>query len=532
MIFKTDYLIIGNGIAGSLLALEIASRGQVILICKDGPKEGNNTFYAQGGIAAVLPGSQDTDEKHVNDTLAAGDGLCDRDVVSRMVSCGAPVIETLSRYGVLFEKKGEDYRLSREGAHSENRILFYKDITGREIQGKLLNRVREHPNIIFMPYHFAIDLIMEYKMKSMKSDRKRCWGAYVYDKKNNEVLAIGARKTFLATGGAGKIYLYTSNPDTATGDGIAMAYRAGAVIRNMEFMQFHPTTLYHPYAKNFLISEAVRGEGGILKDENGKPFMHRYHPLKSLAPRDIVARAMDAEMKRSGADHLYLDISMKPMDFIIERFPNIYKKCLEYNIDITKEMIPVVPAAHYTCGGIRAGVDGQTDIENLYALGETACTGFHGANRLASNSLLEGAAMAILAAENVRREEEMLQVPDPDPWESPTTLKHENIFINHNWDELRRTMWNFVGIVRSEKRLDAALKRILLIRDEIREFYYANPLSVNLIEMRNIIINALITVRSAQWRKESRGIHYMIDYTGKNEAFKDRYTDFTKKELE
>ncbi len=392
--------------------------------------------------------------------------------------------------------------------------------------------MREHPNIIFMPYHFAIDLIMEYKMRSVKSDRKRCWGAYVYNKQTNEVLAVGARKTFLATGGAGKIYLYTSNPDTATGDGIAMAYRAGAVIRNMEFMQFHPTTLYHPYAKNFLISEAVRGEGGILKDENGEPFMHRYHHLKSLAPRDIVARAMDTEMKRSGADHLYLDISMKPGDFIRERFPNISGKCLEYNIDITKEMIPVVPAAHYTCGGIRAGINGQTDIENLYALGETACTGFHGANRLASNSLLEGGAMALLAAETVRREKKGPAVPELDPWESPTTPKHENVFINHNWDELRRTMWNFVGIVRSEKRLDAALKRVLLIRDEIREFYYANPLSVNLIEMRNIIINALITVRSAQWRKESRGIHYMIDFPGKSEHFRDRYTDFTKKELE
>ena len=532
MIFKTDYLIIGNGIAGSLLDLEVASRGQVILLCKDGPEEGNNTYYAQGGIAAVLPGGQDSEDKHVRDTLTAGDGLCDQDVVSRMVKCAPSVIEALAGHGVLFERSGGHYRLSREGAHSENRILFYKDITGREIQRKLLKKVREHPNIIFMPYHFAIDLIMEYKMRSVKSDRKRCWGAYVYNKQTNEVLAVGARKTFLATGGAGKIYLYTSNPDTATGDGIAMAYRAGAVIRNMEFMQFHPTTLYHPYAKNFLISEAVRGEGGILKDENGEPFMHRYHHLKSLAPRDIVARAMDTEMKRSGADHLYLDISMKPGDFIRERFPNISSKCLEYNIDITKEMIPVVPAAHYTCGGIRAGINGQTDIENLYALGETACTGFHGANRLASNSLLEGGAMALLAAETVRREEKGPAVPELDPWESPTTPKHENVFINHNWDELRRTMWNFVGIVRSEKRLDAALKRVLLIRDEIREFYYANPLSVNLIEMRNIIINALITVRSAQWRKESRGIHYMIDFPGKSEHFQDRYTDFTKKELE
>jgi len=311
-----------------------------------------------------------------------------------------------------------------------------------------------------------------------------------------------------------------------------MAYRAGAVIRSMEFMQFHPTTLYHPYAKNFLISEAVRGEGAILKDGQGRPFMEKYHELKSLAPRDIVARAMDNEMKRSGDDHLYLDISMKPRAFIKERFPNIYEKCLSFNIDITRDMIPVVPAAHYTCGGIKADLNGTTGIENLYALGETACTGFHGANRLASNSLLEGAGMALLAAQKIAIEELADSIPDIDPWKSPTTPRHENVFINHNWDELRRTMWNFVGIVRSEKRLEAALKRIMMIREEIRDFYYANPLSVNLIELRNIIINALITVKAAQWRKESRGIHYMMDYPEKSDHYKNRYSDLTKKELE
>ena len=532
MIFKTDFLIIGNGIAGSLLALEIASHGQVILLCKDDPQEGNNTYYAQGGIAAVLPGNDDTAEKHMADTLMAGDGLCDKNAVSQMVQSAPQIIETLLKYGVVFEKSNCHFKLGREGAHSEKRILFYKDMTGKEIQSKLLSRVKAHPNILFLPYHFAIDLLMERKMSSTPSEGKRCWGAYVYNKTNNEVFAIGAKKTFLASGGAGKIYLYTSNPDTATGDGIAMAYRAGAVIRSMEFMQFHPTTLYHPYAKNFLISEAVRGEGAILKDGQGCPFMEKYHELKSLAPRDIVARAMDNEMKRSGDDHLYLDISMKPRAFIKERFPNIYEKCLSFNIDITRDMIPVVPAAHYTCGGIKADLNGTTGIENLYALGETACTGFHGANRLASNSLLEGAGMALLAAQKIAIEELADSIPDIDPWKSPTTPRHENVFINHNWDELRRTMWNFVGIVRSEKRLEAALKRIMMIREEIRDFYYANPLSVNLIELRNIIINALITVKAAQWRKESRGIHYMMDYPEKSDHYKNRYSDLTKKELE
>ncbi len=529
MLVTTDYLIIGSGIAGGLLAMEMSSMGQVILICKDEPLE-TNTLYAQGGIAAVVDKSDDSFEMHYNDTLIAGDGLCDEKVVMDIISSAPYAVESLEKYGVEFDGKAGKYLLGREGAHQKNRILFHRDCTGREIQNQLYKSIKNNPNIILMHHCCAIDLIMEYKLSSMDSDAKRCWGAYVFDRKNGTVLSIGARKTILATGGAGKTYLYTSNPDTATGDGIAMAYRAGATVSGMEFMQFHPTTLYHPYAKNFLISEAVRGEGGILKDASGNTFMEKYHEMKSLAPRDIVARAIDTEMKLSGEDCVFLDITMRPSSFVKERFPNIHKKCLEYNIDITKEMIPVVPAAHYTCGGVNAEVNGRTDIENLYAVGETACTGFHGANRLASNSLLEGSVMALKAAEDLKRQDPAVKVPSLDIWESPTVEKHENVMVNNDWDELRRTMWNFVGIVRSDMRLRLAMRRVEMIQEEIREFYYKNPLSVNLLEMRNLIINSRLTVMASSWRKESRGIHYTLDYPEKDPAFASLRSQMNKRE--
>jgi len=528
MRIKTDFLIIGSGIAGMMASLELSKSGKVILVSKDDVLEAN-TYYAQGGIASVKDFKNDSKDKHIKDTLFAGDGLCDKSVVETIIDNSERVIEKLESYGVDFDKNNNSFVLTREGGHSENRVLHHKDTTGKEIQEKVFKRVKNDPNIIVLSNHFAADLIMEYKLSKMDSDKRTCWGAYVYDKKENQVIAVGAKKTILATGGAGKVYLFTSNPDIATGDGIAMAFRAGAEIQNMEFMQFHPTTLYHPYAKNFLISEAVRGEGGILKNYNKEAFMEKYHEMKSLAPRDIVARSMDTEMKNSGVDHLYLDITMKSEDFIKNRFPNIYKKCEEFNIDITKEMIPVVPAAHYNCGGIKTDINGKTGIGNLYAIGETACTGFHGANRLASNSLLEGGVMALFSAESIKNGDyNDLHIPELDNWQSPVTRKHENVIINNNWDELRRTMWNFVGIVRSDKRLNYALKRIDLIEEEIREFYYANPVSTNLLEMRNLIINAKIIIKAAMWRKESRGIHYTLDYTQKKKSFKDKNSTFKK----
>ncbi len=529
MIIKTDFLIIGSGISGALLALELSAIGQVIVVCKDSPTD-TNTYYAQGGIAAVMDLSDDNYDSHYDDTLAAGDGLCKGDVVRAIIESAPAAVERLERYGVNFEKTGRGYKKSREGAHSRNRILYYRDTTGREIEEKLYANIAGNPNIILMPQCCAIDLIMEYNLSSVPNGGNRCWGAFVYDKKHDTVISIGAGKTILATGGAGRTYLYTSNPDSATGDGIAMAYRAGATISGMEFMQFHPTTLFHPYAKNFLVSEAVRGEGGILKNGDGRTFMEKYHELKSLAPRDIVARAIDTEMKLSGEDCVYLDITMKSEIFLRERFPNIYKKCLEYNIDITKDMIPVVPAAHYTCGGIKARVDGVTDIENLMAIGETACTGFHGANRLASNSLLEGAVMAMKAYETLSGYRDGRNVPKLDPWEYPTAKRYENVIINHDWDELRRTMWNFVGIVRSDKRLDAAMKRIDMINEEVKEFYTKNPLSLNLLEMRNLIINSRLTVAAAKWRRESRGIHFTLDYPEKVDSYAGLTSDMNKKD--
>ena len=456
-----DYLVLGSGIAGLTFALKVAPRGRVAIVTKKDRAE-SNTNYAQGGIASVTS-KEDSFELHVRDTLAAGAGLCKESVVRTIVEEGPARIAELIELGMKFSERdapgedgGRELDLGKEGGHSKRRILHAKDVTGREIERALLDAVARQPNIQIFENHIAIDLITSQKLGYVGENR--CLGAYVFDKKADRVWTFAAPVTLLATGGCGKVYLYTTNPDIATGDGVAMAYRAGAAIANMEFVQFHPTCLYHPKAKSFLISEAVRGEGGVLKTLDGMEFMDACHPLKSLAPRDIVARAIDSEMKKTGADYVLLDITHKPAKFIIERFPNIYQTCLRYGIDITKEPIPVVPAAHYQCGGVVTNVDGETDIAGLYAVGEVACTGLHGANRLASNSLLEALVCAHRAAEKV-----IAHPPADDGFENsaagnPATRTNpdELVVVSHNWDEIRRLMWDYVGIVRTNKRLQRA----------------------------------------------------------------------------
>src|SRR5471030_2797405 len=459
-----DYLVLGSGIAGLTFALKVAPRGRVAIVTKKDRAE-SNTNYAQGGIASVTS-KEDSFELHVRDTLEAGAGLCKENVVRTIVEEGPARIQELIELGMKFSERdapsedgGKELDLGREGGHSKRRILHAKDVTGHEIESALLDAISKQPNISIFENHLAIDLITSQKLGYVGENH--CLGAYVFDKKNNRVETFSAPVTLLATGGCGKVYLYTTNPDIATGDGVAMAYRAGASIANMEFVQFHPTCLYHPKAKSFLISEAVRGEGGVLKNLAGKEFMDGVHLLKSLAPRDIVARAIDSEMKKSGADHVLLDITHKPAKFIIERFPNIYQTCLRYGIDITREPIPVVPAAHYQCGGVVTNVDGETDIAGLYAVGEVACTGLHGANRLASNSLLEALVCAHRAA--LRAIQQQGQEPEPPvpPWQSAKASNaDELVVVSHNWDQIRRLMWDYVGIVRTNKRLRRAQSRI------------------------------------------------------------------------
>jgi len=514
--YQFDFLVIGSGIAGLCFAIKAGRFGSVALLSKRDRTEGN-TFYAQGGIAAVTS-KDDSIENHVRDTLEAGAGLCKEEVVKTIVSEGPLRIRELIEWGVHFTERegmdtnnGPEYDLGQEGGHSKRRILHVDDATGRELVRVLTSVADQNPNIKFFEHHFAIDLITTIKLGWDMPNR--CIGAYVLDCKTKTIKTFLAPVVVLATGGSGKVYLYTSNPDVATGDGVAMAYRAGARIANMEFVQFHPTCLYHPKAKSFLISEALRGEGAVLKSIDGEQFMHRYHPRAELAPRDVVARAIDSEMKRTGADYVLLDITHKPAPYIMKRFPTIYKTCLEYGIDITKEPIPVVPAAHYQCGGVLADVNGVTDIPGLYAIGEVACTGLHGANRLASNSLLEGIVCGHRAAMHAAKSErEPITKPVP-PWEcGKAQYPEETIVVSHNWEELRRCMWDYVGIVRTNRRLDRAKKRIVMILEEINEYYWDFFVTPDLLELRNIATLAAIIAESAMSRKESRGLHYNVDY--------------------
>lgn len=505
-----DIAIIGSGLAGMTLALHLADTQQVALITKAALTDGSSQ-WAQGGIAAVLD-THDTTEEHIQDTLIAGAHLCDEYATRFIVENARSAIEWLINMGVPFTKDNKHetgFHLTREGGHSHRRIIHAADATGAAVIATLAKKVRAHPNITLLEEHISVDLITGNKIGETSN---RCYGVYVLDKKADKVRTIAADFTILATGGAGKVYLYTTNPDTATGDGIAMGWRAGCRVANMEFIQFHPTCLYHPHAKSFLITEAVRGEGGILKLANGKRFMPDHDPRAELAPRDTVARAIDFEMKKHGVDCVYLDISYKPEQFLLEHFPNIYARCKELGIDITKEPIPVVPAAHYTCGGLMTDTQGQTDLPNLYAVGEVACTGLHGANRLASNSLLECLVIGRASAQHILQQSKPKRRKLPIWDDSKVTDPDELVVLSHNWDELRRFMWDYVGIVRTNKRLARAQHRITLLKDEINEYYQNFHVNNDLLELRNLVETADLIVRSAFERKESRGLHYSNDY--------------------
>lgn len=514
--YECDILIIGSGLAALSQALKLADdfssqKIKITLMTKDSIKMANSAM-AQGGIAAVSD-SGDSFESHIKDTMTAGAGLNDIEAVRNVVYQAPDRIQDLKKWGVQF-----DNDITREGGHSARRIFHFEDQTGAEIQRKLLQKVAEHPNITVFENTFAIDLIVNKQADPTFIGKTQIIGVYALDKTTNQVNVFSAKTTILATGGAGKVYLYTSNWSGATGDGIAMAYRAGARVANLEFMQFHPTCLYHNESRNFLITEAMRGEGGELVTADGTPFMKKYHPLGSLAPRDIVARSIDAEMKKSGAVCVYLDITHKPADFIKSHFPTIYSKCLEFGIDITKQPIPVVPAAHYLCGGVLADINGKTDLEGLYAIGEVSCTGLHGANRLASNSLLECLAMSHNASQEIHKNwaqtvASFELTKTPKPWEKPDqTNSDEMIVITHMWDEIRRMMWNYVGIVRSTKRLERAQHRMQNILEEVKEYYSHMKIHSDILELRNIAIVADLTVQCALKRKESIGIHYSLDY--------------------
>ena len=504
---KFDVLIIGSGLAGQSAALRLAPYCRVALVSKRS-LEDSASGWAQGGIAAVLD-SQDSIEAHIRDTLIAGAWLNDEKATRHVVENGRRVIDWLIEQGVPFTKDSAGYHLTREGGHSARRVIHVADATGFAVQDTLTKKVRANPNITILEDHIAIDLITGDKLG--KKDR-RCYGAYVLNNRNGEVVTVGAQNTLLATGGAGKVYLYTTNPDTSTGDGIAMAYRAGCRVSNMEFIQFHPTCLYHPQAKSFLISEAVRGEGGLLRLPDGTRFMTEHDERAELAPRDVVARAIDFEMKKRGLDCVFLDISHKSEEFIRGHFPNIHARCLELGIDITQAPIPVVPAAHYTCGGIVSDLHGRTDVTGLYVAGEASCTGLHGANRLASNSLLECLVFAEAAVNDILGQQAD-SIPVLPFWdESRVTDADEEVVISHNWDELRRFMWDYVGIVRTTKRLKRAKHRIGLLMREIDEFYANFRVSHDLIELRNLVVTADLIVRCAMQRKESRGLHFSRDY--------------------
>ncbi len=515
-----DFLVVGSGIAGLTFALEAARAGSVAIITKKRRAE-SNTNYAQGGIAAVM-GDDDSLELHVRDTLEAGAGLCNERVVRTILGEGPVLVRRLIELGVRFTERENargEYDLAREGGHSKRRVLHAGDMTGREIERALLGTVASNPRIAVFEDTIAIDLITTRKLGL--GAENRCLGIYALDEKTLKVRVFAAPVTLLSTGGSGKVYLYTSNPDIASGDGVAMAYRAGAAVADMEFIQFHPTCLYHPKAKSFLISEAVRGEGAILRGMDGAPFMSRHHPMADLAPRDVVARAIDGEMKKTGSECVYLDITHRPADFIRSRFPNIHARCLEYGYDMTREPLPVVPAAHYQCGGVAISVDGETDIGGLYAAGEVACTGLHGANRLASNSLLEALVVANRAARAATARDGAVRgcVPRLPPWESgDASDPDELVVVTHNWDEIRRLMWDYVGIVRTDKRLLRARARIGNLQREINQFYWDYKVTPDLIELRDLALVAELIVRCALIRKESRGLHFTLDYPARDDT--------------
>lgn len=510
-----DVLIIGSGGAGLSLALKLADHSVNVAVLSKFALTAGSTYYAQGGISAVFD-AEDSIESHIEDTLNAGAGLCDPDIVRLAVTYGKNSINWLREQGVVFTEEsttpGETkLHLTREGGHSHRRVVHAADATGKAVSLSLIDRAKEHSNIDLFEHHNVVELIT---VAVPGQSLKRAIGAYVLDSQQQHVKTFSARVVVLATGGASKVYLYSTNPQSATGDGIALAWRAGCRVSNMEFMQFHPTCLYHPNAGSFLISEAVRGEGGKLVLPDGSPFMQNFDPRGELAPRDIVARAIDHEIKKRGIDCVYLDISHKPETFIREHFPNIYEHCLKFDIDITKQPIPVVPAAHYTCGGVMTDSYARTDIDNLYAVGEVASTGLHGANRMASNSLLECLVFADRASEDILKR--LSDIPSPPAirdWdESKVSNSDEEVVVSHNWDELRRFMWDYVGIVRTDKRLDRAMHRVDLLKQEIAEYYGNFRVTSDLLELRNLLIVAELIIRCAQLRKESRGLHYTLDY--------------------
>lgn len=513
-----DVLIIGSGAAGLTMALNLPDTMKIAVLSKEKLSEGS-TFYAQGGISAVLDKS-DSFEAHISDTLDSGAGLCNEEIVRHVVEKGPDAIDWLLKAGVPFTRVDNSIEgtaglhLTREGGHSKRRVAHAADASGKAIETTLLSQIKERSNIELYEYHIAIDLITTRKLRH-KHKNNRCVGAYVLDIKNEKVITFQANHTILATGGASKVYLYTSNPDGASGDGIAMGWRAGCRVANMEFMQFHPTCLYHPHAKSNLITEAVRGEGGRLLLPNGSRFMEKFDKRAELAPRDIVARSIDHEMKRLGIDSVFLDISHKSKEFLLDHFPNVFAMCKKFGYDMSKEPVPVVPAAHYTCGGLMVDQSGQTDLESLYAIGETTFTGLHGANRMASNSLLECIVYGQAAAKEITQQHKTkthLKVSIPDWDESRVTDSDELVVINHNWDEVRHFMWDYVGIVRTSKRLQRARNRIEMLLAEIDEYYANFRVSNDLIELRNLAEVARLIIRSAQQRKESRGLHYTLDY--------------------
>jgi len=526
---ETDFLVLGSGIAGLSFAIKAAELGTVAVVTKKEKIE-SNTNYAQGGIAVVLD-KTDSFDSHIKDTLESGAGLCREEVVRFVVREGPERIGELIDWGVDFTRTEDrdtaPFDLGREGGHSHRRVIHARDFTGQEVERALVEKAATRDNIRIYENFLAVNLILESKVRGVAGARDegpdRCLGAYVFDILKNRIHTFLAKFVLIATGGAGKVDLITTNPDIATGDGIAMAYRAGARIANMEFIQFHPTCLYHPEAKSFLISEAVRGEGGILRLKDGTTFMENYHPMKSLAPRDIVAQAIDGELKKSGDEYVLLDITHRSRDFLKDRFPNIYERCLEFDIDMAVEPIPVVPAAHYICGGILVNDWGETSIRGLFACGESSCTGLHGANRLASNSLLEALVFAHRVFLRIRERFPGTRRPDlpVPPWDPRGALESDDsVVVSNNWDEVRRSMWNYVGIVRTNKRLDRAKRRIDLILQEIEEYYWNFTITRDLLELRNIATVAKLIVTCARMRKESRGLHLNRDYPGKDDSWR------------